>query len=73
MIMKVIVNKKVECNKYPYIGINKFSDHIVYFTANLTGLTLEAGCSVHKIGDWSETWNEPVFERYEGNIILSNE
>lgn len=68
--MKVIVNEKPksEQREYPYIGID--GDCIILFYSMKMGIVLNS--KIYSIGEYSDKWNESVFEPFNGEIMLIN-
>ena len=68
--MKITVKEKSETKEYPWLGI--FKGNIVLFSKESCGVVLQEGESSHKLGDYRTDWNDPKFESFQGEIVLSN-
>jgi hypothetical protein len=66
------INKKVE---YPFLGKSKkHLGFIVFFTSQYEGTVLSPGNNEwHEIGYYSAEWDMECFEKFHGEITLSND
>ena len=67
------VTKKKPETKYPCIKQSRLNGTIILFTAHNEGVILEAGDSLCEAGEFSESWNESVFDFFDGTITLEND
>lgn len=70
--MKTVVNNQPSSPKYPYLGIRKDQNLIVFFSAYCEGTVINKGTSSHDDGYHCDKWVMGFFVPFEGSITLSN-
>ena len=70
--MKVTVKEKSETKEYPWIGISEVDKCVVLFFHKNIGVCLDSGDTLNCVGEYTDNWNERGFDRFEGEIVLSN-
>jgi len=64
---------KEKIPKYPYLGVYSIDkDFIVLFNEEDCGVVIFSNNLYHDLGIYRKDWDEEDFEKYEGEITLSN-
>ena len=72
-MIRSIRNEGMDSNtKYPYLGI--YEGLVVLFISESAGMCVwTANGELNEIGDFDHHWNEALFTRYNGEVILRND
>jgi hypothetical protein len=68
-----LIQQETKQSKYPYIGIYKDNNVMVLFTSERTGVCVFSLSKLSPLGEYYESWAEEEFNRYDGEVILSND
>jgi hypothetical protein len=70
-MIQILNNENIEIKKYPYIGKSKL-DQIVIFIKSGCGIQIYKGFSKCEMNEYSDCWNESLFEKYMEPITICN-
>jgi len=71
-VIKSTVIQYTKPSEYPFLGISRLTDIIVYFYKYGCGIIIDSQDPDQPIGSHSDEWLLDKFEKYEGKITLEN-
>ena len=60
-------------SEYPVLKKGRKNKQIVLFTAENTGIVLDAGESNYQIGRLSDQWKEQYFDKHDEPVLVQND
>jgi len=71
MIKSVVKDKLIKENEYPILKIS-LTGSIVLFISENEGTVCNSLMGAHKLGYYSDSWDDSVFTKFNGEITLKN-